>query len=139
MKSKQVQLLPLLVVLFMVGFSRFSLWCTTTGGPCSDGWLDHVFIGLINPLYFFALCLIPLTILLVFVRREAFTAWLKFALWAIPLTGVFVASVRVSSGSFFEAFPFYRDDAARLAAIVFSLVSLCVIGWKYLRLKRKGS
>lgn len=99
---------------------------------CSDDSIKS--LGL--PLFFFALYFLPLAIVLAFVPRNIFNSWLKLALWAIPLSIIFIAVTPVNSNAFMDFFPFYRDDAARLAAEVFTAISLVLIIWRALRSAR---
>ena len=90
-------------------------------------------LSVTKPLYFFALYSIPLVIILTFIPRHIFNSWLKLAVWALPLVFIFIATTPVSwTGIGMNFFPFYRDDAARLAGQVFVVVSLILIGWKYI-------
>lgn len=86
------------------------------------------------PLYFFALYSLPLAVVLIFVSRRAFGSWLKFAAWALPLLAILVATQPVVA-SFLST---NRDDAARLAAQIFSITSLGVIVFSALFSRLKG-
>ncbi len=89
------------------------------------------------PIYFFSLYFLPLAIILIFIPREAFKSWFRFAVWAFPLAFIFVATTPVSfTGIGIDLFPFYRDDAARLAGEVVSVLSLLLVAWKWFSLRR---
>lgn len=81
-----------------------------------------------KPLYNLALFLLPISFVLIFIPRNIFNSWLKFAAWAIPLAIIFIAMTPVVDNSLL---PFSRDDAARLAGGVFSALSLLLIIWKW--------
>lgn len=137
MKTKIIQFIPAILALLAIGFSYFSQWCTSDGQMCYRTFLDQMFPYITNPLYFFALYLLPLAIILVFIPRNIFISWLKLAAWAIPLSIIFIATTHVNfTGIGMDFFPFYRDDAARLAGEVFSAISLILIIWKYFSLRR---
>ena len=89
------------------------------------------------PLYFFSLFFLPIAIVLIFVPRHIFISWLKLAAWAIPLSILYIATTPVNSNAWINFFPFYRDDAARLAGEVFAAASLLLILWKYLVARRQ--
>lgn len=133
MKASLTQLGPAAVVLVAIGFRHASNWCIDVIATCYGTWVHQNALSFTKPLYFFALYLLPLTIFLIFIRREIFNSWLKLAAWAFPLSILFIANVEVSSMAFFEYVPFYRDDAARFAAIVLTVASLVLIRWKYSR------
>ncbi|MEK7604658.1 MAG: hypothetical protein AAB442_02605 [Patescibacteria group bacterium] len=138
MKNKLMQSVPLVIALVGVGFAHFSYWCMYSYGVCYSNWVSHIYQYFTNPFYNFSLYLLPLTIILVLISRPIFNSWLKLAVWAVPLSIIFIASNPVTSGGFMDLYPFYRDDAARLAAQVLTVVSFLLIGWKYLK-SRNGN
>src|SRR3989344_7083417 len=130
MKNKIIQFIPAIIALLAVGFANFSQWCTVYGRICYRTVLDRMIPEVTYPLYFFALYFLPIAIILVFVPRNIFNSWLKFAAWAIPLAIIFIAITPVIDNSLL---PFNRDDAARLAGQVFAVISLLIILWKWWR------
>lgn len=137
MKTKITQFVPLTITLVAIGFCYFSFWCTNTGNLCYRTWLDSISLDVVNPLYFFSLFFLPIAIVLIFVPRHIFISWLKLAAWAIPLSILYIATTPVNSNAWINFFPFYRDDAARLAGEVFAAASLLLILWKYLVARRQ--
>ncbi len=79
-----------------------------------------------SPAYFFALYSLPLAIILIFVSRPIFKAWWKVAILLLIVAFLFIAGTPVSPGLFSDN----RDDAARQAAEVFTVLSLILIIWK---------
>ncbi len=139
MKTKIIQFVPALLALLSIGFSYFSQWCTTAGQICFRTLLDRMIPEITYPLYFFSLYLLPIAVILVFISRSIFNSWLKLAAWAIPLSIIFIATTPVNfTGIGMDFFPFYRDDAARLAGEVFSAISLVLIVWKWFSARRSG-
>jgi hypothetical protein len=131
MKSKIIQIIPVLLALVIIGFAHFSQWCAGTTHSCHWPVIDQMIPYITYPLYFFALYSLPITIVLVCIRRDLFNSWFKFSLLALPLSILYIANTDVTSGgAYFVLFPFYRDDAARLAAEVFTAVSLALIIFK---------
>ena len=64
--------------------------------------------------------------------ENIFKLWIKFATWFVSLSIIFIALIPVSwTGIGLNLFPFYRDDAARLMAEVFTALSLALIIWRY--------
>lgn len=102
------------------------------------GCLDSSIKSIGSPLLIFALFFLPLAIILIFVPRTVFKSWLRFAVWALPLAFIYIALTPVTSHGFMDFFPFYRDDAARLASEIFSVVSLILIIWKWFSLRRSA-
>ncbi len=135
MKIKIAQFVPLVLALLSLGLVRFGQWCTTEGQACFRTELDRMFPYVITPLYFFALYSLPLVVVLAIVPRRAFISWLKLAAWALPLAFIFVASQPVVA-SFLST---DRDDSARLAAQIFTVLSLSLVAWKYYASRRADS
>jgi hypothetical protein len=131
MKNKLTQSIPALLALLAIGFSYFSQWCTAEGHVCNRTVLDQMIPYVTYPLNFFALYVLPITLILIFVSRSTFNSWLKLAVWALPVSLIYIATTHVTSSAFMDLFPFYRDDAARLAGTAFSLASLLLVIWKY--------
>lgn len=127
MKNKLIQFVPALLALVAIGFSYFSIWCIFTTRVCYATVIDHISFTITQPLYFFSLFFLPIALILAFIPRHIFNSWLKFAVWALPLLLILVATQPVVSGFLSTN----RDDAARLAGQVFAGISLILIVWKY--------
>lgn len=135
MKTKLIQSIPAVLALLAIGFLYFSIWCVFTTHVCSDSWMSQIHSSFTFPLYFFALYILPITIILVFVSRSVFKSWLKLAMWAVPLLLIFISTQPVV-GSFLST---NRDDTARLAGEIFTVLSLLLIVWKYYVGRRASS
>jgi hypothetical protein len=131
---KMRQFIPFVLVLLAVGFANFSQWCTSAGHLCYRTILDQIIPGITYPLYFFALYLLPLTIVLIFVSRSVFNSWFKLAVWLIPLALIFVSTQPVVAGFLSTD----RDDAARFSAGVVTAVSFLLLIWKWFAARRQG-
>ena len=130
----------MLLTLFAIGFGNFSQWCATEGQMCFRTAIDRMIPEFTYPLYFFALFFLPLALILIFVPRHIFVSWLKFALWALPLSFIFIMTTPVNwTGIGLDLFPFYRDDAARLAGQAFAVISALLVVWKYIVARRTKS
>ena len=82
---------------------------------------------ILDPIFVFTQWAIISSILVFFSKKETFRSWLKLAVWAIPLALVFIFITPVSSSAYMDFFPFYRDDAARLAGGLFAVASLVLL------------
>jgi len=128
MKNKIIQFIPAILALVAIGFRYFSLWCINSVPSCYGTLIHQIALEVTKPLYNFSLFFILIALVLAFIPRNIFNSWLKFAVWAIPLSIIFIASTPVVDNSLL---PFARDDAARLAGEVFSGVSLILIIYKW--------
>jgi len=136
MKTKLTQLIPVVLALLIIGFRYFSNWCIDVASSCYGTWIHQISLTFTKPLYFFALALLPIAIIVIFIPRKVFMSWIKLAAWMIPVSIIFIALTPVNSNAFMDFFPFYRDDAARLAGEVFSTISLILIIWKWIASRR---
>lgn len=139
MKNKITQIIPFVLTLLFIGFRYFSNWCIDSFSSCYGSWINQAALSSTKPLYFFSIFFLIVAIILIFVQHSVFSSWLKLAVWAIPLAIILVALTPVNSNAFMDFFPFYRDDAARLAGEVFSGISLLLIVWKSIALRHKSS
>lgn len=136
MKNKIIQSIPALLVLLAIGFRYFSLRCIFVTQVCYGTGIDHISLTVTKPGYLFSLFFLPLAIILIFISRQVFISWLKFAAVALPLAVLFIATTPVVDISIL---PFNRDDAARFAGQVFAVASLALIIWKWWSLCRKSA
>lgn len=138
MKTKAIQLIPTTLALMGVCFHYFSRWCILSSLSCYGTWVHQMYNYVTSPLYFFALYSLPLAIVLVFVSHKLFKSWLKLAVWLVPLLLLFIATQPVAPQSFMST---NRDDAARLAAELLTVVSLIklILPWWKSRTLRKGA
>lgn len=134
MKTKIIQFVPAILALSVIGFSNFSQWCTSEGHVCFRTVLDRMIPEVTYPLYFFSLFSLSIFLVVAFVPRSIFNSWRKFAVWALPLVFMFIATTPVNfTGIGMDFFPFYRDDAARLLGSIFAVASLTVLAFSAVR------
>jgi len=134
MKTKITQSIPALLALLIIGFRYFSQWCIGAEQICFRTLLDRMYLYITNPVFYFAIFFLPVAIILAFVSRGVFNSWLRLALWAIPLSILYIAIIPDSNpGAYMDFFPFYRDDAARVAGGIFAALSLVLIICRALR------
>jgi intracellular septation protein A len=124
-----LQFVPVVVVVLAIGFRYLSNLCIESSVACYTSVLHQSYASFTIPLYFLTLYLLPLTIILIFIQREAFRSWFKFAAGAIPLLLIFIWTQPVYAQHILST---NRDDAARLAGGVFTVASLILIVWKYI-------
>ncbi len=134
-----MQYVPAVLVLLVIGFRYFSLWCINSVSSCYGTWIHQIALDITKPLYYFALYILPITIILIFVPREIFKSWLRFAVWALPLAFLYIATTPVSwSGIGLNFSSFYRDDAARLMGGVFTVISAILVIYKFIAARFLG-
>ena len=85
-------------------------------------------------IFYFAISLSLLSLLLAFLRKEIFTTWLKFSLWAFPLFVFLSISMGGVGRGFFVP---NEEEWAAIFSWLFVIISLVIIAWKYWRLQRK--
>jgi len=132
MKKKFSQSIPAILAIAAISFRYFSQDCILASAACYGTWIHEIYLRVTNPVFYFAIFFLPIAFVLVFISRSIFNSWLRFAAWAIPLAVLFVFLVPDSNpGVYLDFFPFYRDDAARLAGGVFAALSLVLIIWRW--------
>jgi len=135
MKNKIIQSIPVVLTLLVIGFRYFSNWCIDSIPSCYGSWIHQTFQYTTSPLYIFAICFVLVALILVFIPRQIFISWLKFAVWALPLLFIFVAIQPVNATHILST---NRDDAARLVGEIFAGVSLILIIWKWFVARRQN-
>lgn len=133
MKSKLAQFIPLVIALVVIGYRYLSVWCVDSYSTCYTSWVHWTYQPFTQSLYFFALYSLIVVVVAILVNRTMFNFWASFASWAVPLLLIFIFTQPVFPQSFLST---DRDDAARLAGIVFTVASLALIGWKAFSVRR---
>ncbi len=133
MKSRIIQFIPVVISIFGVIFAKGSYWCVYSSKYCYATLINQIYADFTNPLYNFLIFIFPIAIILIFVSREVFNSWAKFAKWALPIAFFLVAGTQVSSMVPMDFLPFYRDDAARLMGETVTILSLVVIAFASIR------
>lgn len=128
--------MPLLIIVVGIAWRYFSLWCTYTTGYCYNS-LVHDLFDFTNPVYTYSLVALPTGIVLIFVQSQTFSSWLRFAKWWIIFSAVIIAMSPAHVGGWFPLYSFNKNDAAWFLGILFTLISLTIIGVKLIQL-RKG-
>lgn len=136
MKTKIIQSVPALITLLFIGFSYFSQWCSGAGQACFRTIVDRMIPVVTFPLYFFSIFFLPIALILIFVPRHLFISWLKFAVWAIPLSFIYIATTPVSSpAQGFGMFPGgpNRTEISINNGLIFLVLSLIVVILAFIR------
>lgn len=115
----------LLLVVNVVG--TYSI-CGGHGGEC----VDNLYIAVITCEFFLPLFLLSLVVYKM--RDEIFAAWINFAKWWVPLSvlAVFVAPTY----SHDWMFPLDKGRVSLGMSILFLLISLILITWKWFTLRK---
>ena len=137
MNTKIIQFIPALLALLFVGFRYFSQWCISSGNFCYRTVIDQTFLYTINPVYFYAVPLLLVAIILAFVPRTIFNSWLRLAAWFVPLSLIIIFITPVTSNSWMPIFFVSREEISLYLGIAFSAVSIILVIYKYLSLRRR--
>lgn len=129
-----MKLIPVLVVLFGLGLRHVALWCVYGISSCpATNFFHAIFLELINPLYTFSLFFFAPTLCLLFVRKQIFSAWLKFAMWWLPLSAIVIAVTPSTSNSWMPLYFIGKDTVTLIMASLFTIISLVIILLKSMR------
>ena len=132
------QSIPFIICVLGLALDRTALWCVYRTGECvAKGLANVIFESVLTPFFLYSLvCIVPCAAL-VFVSRNAFSAWKKFAIWWLPLSIALIAlSPAHPQGGFFILFDPLKEDVAKAMAVLFSIGSIFVIARAYLRAGR---
>ncbi len=130
----------LVVVVLLGGYSLFtpsSLFDSCYNTP----WCQNYFINAFNtlvPYLILSLPFIPLSFITFFMREEVFQTWVRFAAWCLPLAMflTFITPDR-SGGGWGLVSISNKAVVLFLTSFAFLVISLFVIGIKYLMLRKK--
>ena len=101
-------------------------FCSIEDHPCI---FSFPVFELGQPLFFGASYLAFTFLILLFVRLEAFKAWIKFAVWFIPLAFILITITPVYSD-----FSPGRLQLTKMLGTLYIVLSLIIIAYKYIRL-----
>jgi hypothetical protein len=94
------------------------------------GCLDKTIATIGTPLFTYALVTIPASLALIFVKKDVFNAWLRFAAWWLPLSVVLIATTSENSNSWMPIYFISKDLVTQVMASLFTIISLILIAWK---------
>ena len=132
-----MQFIPALLALLFVGFRYISLWCVYSASVCYGGVIHQMFPYIITPLYLFSSAFLLVAIILAFVPRTIFNSWLRLAAWFVPLSLIIIFITPVTSNSWMPIFFVSREEISLYLGIAFSAVSIILVIYKYLSLRRR--
>lgn len=136
MQTKIIQFIPVLLALATVGFRHFSVWCISPENFCYRTTIDQTFLYTVNPIYFFAVAFLPIAVILIFVSRQIFQSWSRLAMWFVPLSLFVILVTPVTSNSWMPLFFISREEISWYLGILFSIISLILVIYKYFSLRR---
>ncbi len=105
--------------------------CTNSDKYCIFGSLAH-YIG--KPFFYLSLSLLLLSLLVLVVRDEVFQTWIKFVYIWIPLS---IISIFISPEYGNSLLPIEKDTVSIFFSSLFLVISLLVIFWKSISLRKK--
>jgi|SRR3989344_8659388 len=139
MKTKIIQIVPAIFAFLAVGLRYFSNWCIDSIPSCYGTWLHSITFIITRPLYFYALSLLPITIILAFVPRTIFQSWLRLAAWLVPVSLVAIFITPVTSNSWMPLYFVSREEMAWYLGLFFAAASLVLIIYKTLAARRNAN
>ncbi len=83
-----------------------------------------------TPLYWFSLISLFPLLILIFVPKNVFRTWLRFAIPWVILSAILIAITPTYNGGLFPIYSFVTEDMAKLTGGIFAVVTLILIAWK---------
>lgn len=133
MKAKFV---ILLIVLFTILVGYFGMLCGVDSKCVLYPYLNHYSFTLFKPMWVYGLFCLPVPLTLFFVRGKVLRSWLPFAYWFVPLSAILIALSPTWSSSWFPLYSFVKEETAQFMAVLFTIISLGIIGWKQFGTKK---
>ena len=99
------------------------------------GCLDDSISAIGGPLLIFASACFGLSCLLLY-KSKALMAWLRFALWWLPLSAVVIFVGASGENSWTPYFSYSETEIAAVMASLFTIISLGIIAWKQFNLSK---
>ena len=126
-----VSVLAVGVFLALNHIGTFELCGGKVYGSCMDSL--HSFFGIFLPIVpFFVFALITY-----FMRDEVYKTWVRVAFWMLGISMILIAiTPGAQTGGFGPQISFGKPDVAFLACLLFVLVSIVLIAWKYFLLRK---
>ena len=122
--KKNVALAALACVAVIIFLNQIeNTLCTTRA--CFDA-LDLIFANA-----WILISVLILAVVMTFVQKKVFQTWVRFAVWYIPMSIIFI-SIAPSTDANLLAPP-TREIAAVFFPASFVLISISIVTWKYLR------
>jgi hypothetical protein len=106
------------------GYYRNCLWGRDIGKALGE------------PLFSYSLVFLPASLALLFVRKETFNSWLRFARWWILLSFVLILITPTSSNTWMPLYSVDKEIITWIMAILFTLISLILIAVKSFSLRK---
>lgn len=130
--------LPLAIGLLALGLGYvlfypqyFSLCEITANGYYRDClWNRDVSRNVGNPVFIYALASLPALAVLIFAKQQVVSSWLRFAIWWLPLSAVFVAVTPSVSHSWMPLLFIGKETVSWIMGCLFLLISVLIILWK---------
>lgn len=117
-------------IFFVLAFSRELGVCSSYSySSCAD--ISNNLAETILPI-FPALLLLLVTY---WMREEIYQAWFRFARWWVPLSMLAILIAPEYSGDWL--YPIEKGGVALVSSVIFCLVSVVIIGFKYSSLRRR--
>lgn len=95
-----------------------------------QGCLDSTISGIGEPLLIFSILLVVILSILLFLNKNIFKSWLRFAAWWIPLSIILIVITPETSNSWMPLYFIGKGTVTVLMAGIFSIISLILIAWK---------
>lgn len=135
MKRRIIQSIPFIFVLCGI-----FLWCVAyyfidTHSQSGKNFIDDYFSFFISPFYYYSLFALLPTLILIFVRKETFRAWLWFILFWIPFSIFEISQTSIYRSNAFSSDS--RDNIAQATGAGFALISLGIVIWKSIALRQR--
>lgn len=135
---RKISWVPLTIILSLFGLIKLSYICADNISCIFRSQIWSITFKILSPVSIFCLYSIPLAIVLIFIQKNVFKSWLRFAAWWIPLSILLVAiTPETGNQAISYSSVINYANTAKFMAILFTIISLGIIGWKTFVSKNK--
>lgn len=102
-----------------------------------QGCLDSTISGIGEPLLIFSILLVIFFSIFLFLKKNIFNSWLRFAAWWVPLSIILIAITPETSNSWMPLYFIGKNTVTIIMAGFFAFVSLLLITLKSFQARNK--
>jgi len=136
MKTKITQTIPAVLALILIAFSYFGYGCAEAKQCFAASFFWDNTFSLLEPIKIYGLFIFIPSIVVIFVEKEVFNSWLRLATWLVPISALIIFVTPVTSNSWMPLYFISREEVAWYLGILFATLSLLLITWKFIALRR---
>lgn len=131
MQTKIIQFIPAALSIVFIAFSYLGFACAESKQCFASSFFWDNTFSFLEPMQIYLWAVLAPFIIAIFVKETVFKSWLRLATWFVPLALIIIFITPVTSNSWMPIFFISREEIAWYLGILFSIISLVLIIWKW--------